>query len=340
MGELAQLRKEVENLKDQIAAARKSVQDSTLQDSVSSTASLSKVQLKSKKTLRGHLSKIYAMQWGSDSKLCVSASQDGKMIVWDTYSTNKVNAIPLKSSWVMTCAYAPSGNLVACGGLDNMCSIYNLMPKDGNIKVIRELAAHTGYLASCRFLSDTEIITCSGDCTACLWDIETGEQKTIFAGHIGDCMSLALSPDMNYFISGSCDYTAKLWDTRAGQCKQTFYGHESDINAIGFFPNGNAVITGSDDSSCKLYDLRSDQELTTYSDSSLMSGVTSLAPSLSGRLLLAGYDDFTCNIWDMLKAERVGTLSGHDNRVSCLGVTPDGMALCTGSWDSFLKIWN
>ncbi|XP_016085999.1 guanine nucleotide-binding protein G(I)/G(S)/G(T) subunit beta-3-like, partial [Sinocyclocheilus grahami] len=107
-----------------------------------------------------------------------------------------------------------------------------------------------------------------------------------------------------------------------------------------FFPNGNAVITGSDDASCKLYDLRSDQELITYQDSGIMCGVTSLAPSLSGRLILAGYDDFNCNIWDSLKAERVGVLSGHDNRVSCIGVTPDGMACCTGSWDSFLKIWN
>lgn len=35
-----------------------------------------------------------------------------------------------------------------------------------------------------------------------------------------------------------------------------------------------------------------------------------------------------------------GILSGHDNRVSCLGVTADGMAVATGSWDSFLKIWN
>lgn len=35
-----------------------------------------------------------------------------------------------------------------------------------------------------------------------------------------------------------------------------------------------------------------------------------------------------------------GVLAGHDNRVSCLGVTDDGMAVCTGSWDSFLKIWN
>lgn len=60
----------------------------------------------------------------------------------------QVNAIPLKSSWVMTCAYAPSGNLVACGGLDNMCSIYNLKGKDGNVKVMRELAAHTGNYKS------------------------------------------------------------------------------------------------------------------------------------------------------------------------------------------------
>jgi len=54
----------------------------------------------------------------------VSASQDGKLIVWDSYTTNKVHAIPLRSSWVMTCAYAPSGSYVACGGLDNICSIY------------------------------------------------------------------------------------------------------------------------------------------------------------------------------------------------------------------------
>ncbi|XDV40060.1 hypothetical protein PO909_009218 [Leuciscus waleckii] len=254
--------------------------------------------------------------------------------------TPTVHAIPLKSSWVMTCSYAPSGNMVACGGLDNMCSIYNLKAKDGNVKVMRELAAHTGYLSCCRFLSDSEIITSSGDCTCLLWDIETGTEKTVFAGHLGDCMSLGVAPDFNTFISGACDFTAKLWDIRDGQCRQTFGGHESDINAIGFFPNGNAVITGSDDASCKLYDLRSDQELITFQDSSIMCGVTSLAPSLSGRLILAGYDDFNCNIWDTLKAERVGVLSGHDNRVSCIGVTPDGMACCTGSWDSFLKIWN
>jgi guanine nucleotide-binding protein G(I)/G(S)/G(T) subunit beta-1 len=97
-----------------------------------------------------------------------------------------------------------------------------------------------------------------------------------------------------------------------------------------------------------------------YSHDNIICGITSVAFSKSGRLLLAGYDDFNCNVWDTLRLERagkffellfsilflrlifivIGVLAGHDNRVSCLGVTEDGMAVATGSWDSFLRIWN
>lgn len=57
-----------------------------------------------------------------------------------------------------------------------------------------------------------------------------------------------------------------------------------------------------------------------------------------GITILIRYDDFNCNVWDTLKGERVGVLAAHENRVSCLGVSSDGMALCTGSWDSVLKV--
>ena len=88
------------------------------------------------------------------------------------------------------------------------------------------------------------------------------------------------------------------------------------------------------------FSLLSLQELNLYAHDNIICGITSVAFSKSGRLLLAGYDDFNCNIWDTLRGDRVGVLAGHDNRVSCLGVTEDGLAVATGSWDSFLKIWN
>jgi guanine nucleotide-binding protein G(I)/G(S)/G(T) subunit beta-1 len=75
-----------------------------------------------------------------------------------------------------------------------------------------------------------------------------------------------------------------------------------------------------------------------YTHDNILCGITSVAFSISGRFLFAGYDDFNCNVWDTLKGERVFTLQGHDNRVSCLGVASDGMALCTGSWDSLLRV--
>uniref|UniRef100_A0A8C1YCG3 Guanine nucleotide binding protein (G protein), beta polypeptide 4b n=1 Tax=Cyprinus carpio TaxID=7962 RepID=A0A8C1YCG3_CYPCA len=304
MSELEQLRQEAEQLRNQIRDARKACSDSTL-------------------------------------SLLVSASQDGKLIIWDGYTTNKMHAIPLRSSWVMTCAYAPSGNYVACGGLDNICSTYSLKTREGNVRVNRELAGHTGYLSCCRFLDDNQIITSSGDTTCALWDIETGQQTTSFTGHSGDVMSLSVSPDLKTFVSGACDASAKLWDIRDGMCRQSFTGHVSDINAVCFFPNGNAFTTGSDDATCRLFDLRADQELMMYSHDNIICGITSVAFSKSGRLLLAGYDDFNCNVWDTLKGERAGVLAGHDNRVmSCLGVPDDGMAVATGSWDSFLRIWN
>ncbi len=111
------------------------------------------------------------------------------------------------------------------------------------------------------------------------------------------------------------------------------------MNAVQFFPDGQAVMTGSDDATCRLFDLRADNELMHYANDSIPCGVTSVDVSKSGRLLFAGYDDFNCNVWDVLKGTRVAVLSGHENRVSCLGVSPDGQALCTGSWDTTLKIW-
>ena len=41
---------------------------------------LGRVQMRTRRTLRGHLAKIYAMHWATDSRNLVSASQDGKLI--------------------------------------------------------------------------------------------------------------------------------------------------------------------------------------------------------------------------------------------------------------------
>jgi len=342
-----ELKRQIADLKQRIAQHRNETGDQTLPD-VAQTKNVQALttQFRPRRILKGHFGKIYAMHWAHDSKHLVSASQDGKLIIWNAVTTNKVHAIPLRSSWVMTCAYSPSCNLVACGGLDNICSVYKLpssgqAPKEGQQqKTYCELAQHEGYLSCCRFIQDDEIITSSGDSTCILWDVEGKAPKAIFNDHQGDVMSVAISEQNETFVSGSIDATAKLWDHRNKKaCVKTFMGHESDINSVCFFPDGLAIGTGSDDSSCRLFDVRAYAQLCKYSDSKILCGITSVAFSKTGRMLFAGYDDHNCYVWDVQMGTLAAQLAGHENRVSCLGVSEDGKALCTGSWDTTLKVW-
>jgi guanine nucleotide-binding protein G(I)/G(S)/G(T) subunit beta-1 len=344
--ELNQARKQLEELKGKLEKIREEQNEKNALPSANRSKAGGNLNMQPRRILKGHFGKIYSMQWGPDSRHVVSASQDGKLIIWNAYTTNKVHAIPLRSSWVMTCDFSSSGNLVACGGLDNICSVYKVpQGKEAENQRITpsELAQHEGYLSCCRFInSDAEMITSSGDSTCILWDVETQVVKATFDQHTSDVMSI--SAYGSTFVSGSCDATAKLWDYRASQGKKsamicTFPGHESDINSVDFFPGGNAFTTGSDDSSCRLFDVRAFGQLGRYADDKILCGITSVSFSGAGRYLFAGYDDHNVHVWDTQTCSMAATLSGHENRVSCVDVAPDGKALCTGSWDQLLKIW-
>lgn len=350
--DIEQCRLEIQELKKNIEAKRADPDDNQalqMYAEANDVQVLTADALRQRRLLKGHFGKIYHMHWANDSKHLVSASQDGKLIIWNGFTTNKIHAIPLRSSWVMSCAYSPSQKFVACGGLDNLCSIYKLPGADTEssaqqTKTWGELAQHEGYLSCCRFITDSEIITSSGDSTCILWDVEAKTPKQIFNDHTGDVMSVSIWEDTSMFVSGSCDATAKLWDYRVESkngknCVMTYHGHESDINSVSFFSDGKAFGTGSDDSSCRLFDTRAYQQLNKYSNDKILCGITSVAFSGSGRLLFAGYDDYNCYVWDTITGTLSAQLVGHDNRVSCLGVSPDGRALCTGSWDTLLKIW-
>lgn len=326
-------------LREQLSSKKKELQDTTLDEASNTTPALGRGGYKTRRVLKGHISKIYALQWAQNVPHVLSASQDGKLIIWNAETSNKMAAISLKSSWVMTCAYSPSGRTVASGGLDNICTIYNAK-RDANLgKIATELSYHAGYISCCRYINDDQIITSSGDTTCILWDVNKQKAVSHFEDHDGDVMALSVYPAKNIFVSAACDCLAKVWDYRTNKCVQTFYGHENDINSVQFFPDGNAVATGSDDGTCKLFDTRYDGDLNTYRSDSVEGGVTSVDFSKSGRLLFAGYEDFSCQIWDTLRAERITSLTGHTNRVSCLGISSDGYALCTGSWDNTLRIW-
>jgi len=322
---------------------------------------------KNRNTCTGHFGKIYALHWGPDSKAIVTASQDGKLIIWSSLSGNKQLAITLNSAWVMTCAFSPTYEYIASGGLDNTVSIFKTSSQNPSHQQVqggrfrskdlyRELEKHDGYLSCARFIDDGEIISASGDGTCILWDVESRSAKNIFMDHSGDVMFVDLNlKNKSLFVSGSVDKTAKVWDMRAAErCianfpgsddKENGTGHYSDINTVKWFTDSQSIITGSDDGTVRLFDMRSYRQLNEYKDpenrslhSQEAAGVTSVDVSASGQYCFAAYDNGQVYMWSSLQAQKICDMP-HDSRVSSLGVSPDGYALATGCWDFNLRVF-
>ena len=306
---------------------------------------------KLRRTLKGHFGKVTALHWGGDSSHLVSASQDGNILVWNAKTSNKVQSISLKSSYVMAVGIEQSrGNMIACGGLDNLCTVY----RRDDLERATEMASHDGFLSCCRFLSEESILTSSGDSTMIRWDIGSGKPVDTFAEHTADAMFISLRPgDRNTFASCSVDQTCKVWDIRTPKASvQTFRCHSGDINAIEFMPSdGNCFATCSQDNSACLFDLRASNEINRFgsmesavnANAGIPSeGLTSLTFSGSGRLIFCGNAEGSVLVFDTFSDKRnpVFSLVGaHERHVSCVGISPKGDALCTGSWDGQLKIW-
>lgn len=192
-------------LQDEVATLKKSLENDKFQlDDVPFSSVGAKldpintsVAIKSRRLLKGHNGKVLCLDWAQDKRRLVSSSQDGKLIVWDAFpSSNKQeHVVTLPTTWVMACSFAPSGNFIAGGGLDNKITAYPLYAEEDSSLKKRPIGTHTSYTSCSSFLgNDQQILTGSGDSTCALWNVECGTLIQSFHGHTSDVLSLDVSP--------------------------------------------------------------------------------------------------------------------------------------------------
>ncbi|KAI4342384.1 hypothetical protein MLD38_027021 [Melastoma candidum] len=282
---------------------------------------------------------VYSLDWTPEKNRVISASQGGRLIVWNTLTSQKIHAIKLPCSWVMTCAFASNGQSVTYGGLDSVCSILNLnSPTDNDgslLPVARTLSGHWGYMSSCQYVpvEDNHLTMGSGVHICVLWDISTGLRASIFggefqSGHTADVLSVYIGDP----IQGSFCLVPVIQlpgygtpELQVEQCAPTFHGHEGDANAVRFSPDRNNLeqdrITVLAD--CLISRHAANCKYIIRNMDTMKSHVNSIALSMSERLLFAGYTNGSCYVWDTLLGQVALDLASlqnsHIGRVSCLG---------------------
>jgi len=92
--------------------------------------------------LRGHKDKVTAVQfWKGD--MCVSASEDGDVRIWDIHARRCVRRIPKRTSGLRCLGTSSNNNIVAFGHVDCV-TLWNLSSKEDEILIVQsEIWSHT-----------------------------------------------------------------------------------------------------------------------------------------------------------------------------------------------------
>ncbi|KAG2069022.1 WD40 repeat-like protein [Suillus decipiens] len=190
------------------------------------------------------------------------------------------------------------------------------------------------------------IITCSGDGSLRLWNLESGTQ----IGHDWrDCedetgvTAIALSPNGNTVGGGYLDGKVRLWDVETGKVIAKWTGHTQFVRAVCWSPDGRRVASGYQDGTARAWALDSGVSETVLGPVKIgHRWVWALlySPDLTKIVTSSGgFNESTIKIWAAKTGELLATLDHDPLAVYSFAWTSDEKKLISGSFDGSIRIF-
>jgi len=162
---------------------------------------------------------------------------------------------------VTSVAISPDGRLVAAGSLDTIVRLWDV--ETGTL--LERLRGHKDSVYSVAFTPDGRgLVSGSLDKTLKYWELNTTALKELadgtalrrgekyakcslnFVGHKDYVLSVAISHDGQWVVSGSKDRGVQFWD-KNGVAQLMLQGHKNSVISIDLSPTGGQLATGSGD---------------------------------------------------------------------------------------------
>ena len=165
--------------------------------------------------------------------------------------------------------------------------------------------------------------------------------QTVFAETFGGVVSVAFSPDGQWFATGDTKGDIQLWNAQTLVQQSRCRGHQHWVWAIAFSPNSQYLASASDDYRVKLWDVETGQCLQTYEGHTY--SVNAVAFSPDGQLIASSGQDSTIRLWRVNPGNQdptFRTLVGHSGRVWAIAFSPDLRTLASCGEDSTIRLWD
>ncbi|TFK37981.1 WD40-repeat-containing domain protein [Crucibulum laeve] len=222
----------------------------------------------------GHQQEIYSLDFSRDGRFVVSGSGDKTTRIWDmmdksckVFTINDADSLN-NDAGVTSVAVSPDGTLVAAGSLDTVVRLWDVATG----VLVERMRGHRDSVYSVAFTPDGKgLVSGSLDKTLKYWDISgvtesvgrgvkrEGDRPPIspcvtdFVGHKDYVLSVAVSPDGRWVVSGSKDRCVHFWDSHTSQLQFMLQGHKNSVISLDLTSSGNLLATGSGDNLARIW---------------------------------------------------------------------------------------
>jgi len=276
---------------------------------------------------------------GSGSGSVNRGSWDTSLRLWDTEAEHQLITTSISSPVIFQVAVSPDEQTALFVGVDPFIRVLDL-------KTLEEVASLQGHQLSVpciEFLPDgNRALSCSGDNTLILWDLQSGQPIYRLEGRGGEqgLWAVTISPDGSTALSDTADGTMILWDLQRGVELRTFRTSDpsgwTGASGIAYLPGGKTAISVGGDGKIIQWDLESGEEIRRIGEHPSLR--TRIVVTPDGKLAMTAGMDGRLMLWDLENGTLIRSSDGH-GVIFDLTLGADGQTTFYGSSDTTIVQW-
>ena len=281
-----------------------------------------------------HGGSVKAVVYSPVNPLVLASAGDSRAVrLWELQD-DTVTTLGSHADTVNAVAFSPDGQLLATGGDDYVCKLWDISLKRRVATFEHIVDRSRSQIKAVDFSTDGQLLATAG-IDVKLWDVQARTEIGIFE-HGKWVMAVAFSPDGRLLATGDETGQVNVWDVQSQQIIFQFRGDVSSVYTVKFSPDGKILAGAGYAGDIELWKVQNWERIGTLSVGATIFTID-FSPD-SSTLASTGYE--SVDLWRVDTGEKITALIGHIGWVSATAFSPDGQTLMSGGDDEMLRLWD